>query len=477
VHTRFPVLWLLVFGAAACSSGSGPGGAPGALYRSGTRLRARVTDAGDGARRFDGWYDTQLETPCTFLLAADGVQRCLPTAGIVVGPPYYLDAACSVPVTDYVDPNAEAPFLATAGPLVPGAPAGCGADLLATAAYDQYLVDAWRVGAEQPNAGALFFRDDAGACNQSRVSSGPVHPLEPIAAAQLVEATMTVEARGASMAVEIVTGDDGSKAVGQMFNTTLGRPCFPSWVYGIIDDYRCYSGTAQAATGSGIPQECGTSTVAVAACADEIFLDGSICRPSFHRLASTPCGSSSVAGRQFYELGAPFDPARFPSLTSDLVGNGRLRLVITHPSDDGRPLFVNPFFFGAQDRYAPGPFFDTDRQLPCGDATFEDGTIRCLTSDALQDPTYSDPACTNPIAAQPTYPQICATATPPPPQLAFRNPGRLYTLGSLVARTEVYSLNGSTVPATCDQSSTAGMYYDLVPADPGTLAPLTRVTE
>ena len=153
---------------------------------------------------------------------------------------------------------------------------------------------------------------------------GPVHPLEPVAPAQLVAATKTIEARGPSMAVEILTGDDGSKTIGQTtFDTTLGRPCFPSWVYFVTDDYRCYGSTAWPPTET--PQGCGTGGTADAACADEIALVGGVCGVSFYNLAAAPCGSSSRAGFQFYELGAPFDPQRFPSLTSDLVGTGRVQ--------------------------------------------------------------------------------------------------------------------------------------------------------
>ena len=472
--SRPSVLWLVACAVAACSSGSPPPVPIAGLYQSGTRIRAHVTDGGGGARRFDGWYDTQLQTPCTFQPATDGVRRCVPMAHIVYGPTLYLDAACSAPVTDYVDPTVAAPFFATQGSKVVAPPAGCGADLLATGAYDEHLVAAWRVGPEQPGAATTFYRDDSGACIDRLVSSGPIHPLEPVAAAQLVAATKSVEARGPSMAVEVLSADDGTKEIGRTFDTTLGRPCFPSWVYFVTDDYRCYASTAEPPV--GLPQGCGNG--AVAACADEIALVGGVCGPSFYNLAAAACGPSSGTGFQFHELGAPFDPQRFPSLTSDLVGTGRLRLVITRPSDDDRALFVNPSYFAAQDRYTPGPFFDTERQLPCDPATFEDGTIRCLTYDALWAENYSDPACSNPIAAQPTAPPPCATTAPQPaPQLAFQNSGRLYTLGALVARSEAYTLNTSAVPPTCDLVSAPTMYYDLTPADPAILAPLTELTE
>ncbi|HEY5925308.1 MAG TPA: hypothetical protein VIV11_26675 [Kofleriaceae bacterium] len=61
----------------------------------GTRLRPRVYVFPDGQRSLEGWYDSELATPC-FLdaLDADGVRRCFPRAMDLV----FTDAACTLPV-------------------------------------------------------------------------------------------------------------------------------------------------------------------------------------------------------------------------------------------------------------------------------------------------------------------------------------------------------------------------------------------
>ena len=48
--------------------------------KAGSRLEARWLTTPDGRRFFDGWYDQQLKSACSFQLASDQKLRCLPTA-------------------------------------------------------------------------------------------------------------------------------------------------------------------------------------------------------------------------------------------------------------------------------------------------------------------------------------------------------------------------------------------------------------
>ncbi len=68
----------------------------GRTMLAGGRLRP-VVIAGDGARVPDGFHDTALGFDCTPMRARDQVRRCLPGGGPVG--PFYLDAACTTPVT------------------------------------------------------------------------------------------------------------------------------------------------------------------------------------------------------------------------------------------------------------------------------------------------------------------------------------------------------------------------------------------
>jgi hypothetical protein len=78
------------------SSAQGGAEAQGLGYENGTRLRARVLHAQDGASQFTGWRDTQLGIDCAFALAEDATQRCLPAAGATLV--YYENASCTTPL-------------------------------------------------------------------------------------------------------------------------------------------------------------------------------------------------------------------------------------------------------------------------------------------------------------------------------------------------------------------------------------------
>ncbi len=68
----------------------------------GERLQRRSLVSGDFRLVLPEWFDTELETPCAFRVAADGDDRCLPLEGAtalaarVVG--RFTDAACTAPI-------------------------------------------------------------------------------------------------------------------------------------------------------------------------------------------------------------------------------------------------------------------------------------------------------------------------------------------------------------------------------------------
>jgi hypothetical protein len=66
------------------------------LYRSGTRIKMKMMVSEDGARVFQGNYDSQRGEECNFQPAVDGVTRCLPVSYSYAS--LFLDAACTLPV-------------------------------------------------------------------------------------------------------------------------------------------------------------------------------------------------------------------------------------------------------------------------------------------------------------------------------------------------------------------------------------------
>jgi len=451
--------------AAACGgSGFAPGFNAGldGLYRSGSRLRARFTDGGDGARRFDGWYDSQLQTPCAFRLAEDGVDRCIPMADTVNGPPQYTDAACTMPVTTYLSPTQAAPFFAGDAGTSPTTIA-CGADIATRAATDLsgHFVAGWRIGAPQAAPPTLYSLDANGVCAPQSVAGiiTTVYPVEKVAASDLVGTKTHVESRGASLAVQVLDGDDQSRTIGGLFDGATKNWCYPSWIWGVADDYRCYPTGAADVT---------CAPAASGGCEGDLGVNSNadFCHaPSIFRESATSCDTVDIA--------------ELPMLASDLVGTGRIRVVVSHAADDARQLLVNPNLWQDSGRYRRGPFFDTERQLACDPMTMDDGTLRCVTSDVLIADLFSDDACLNPLAEKSSSDPCAAHGPEPTPAFAvggrWTSAAHLYGLGTEIpAGGTAYGLDTSTNLCTPLQLAYGG--YATTPLDPANANPFATLT-
>lgn len=67
-------------------------------FQSGTRLQARYYQAPDMPDVFAGFFDTELDEWCDFMLASDDSLRCLPRSTAVTGHLGYADALCQTDV-------------------------------------------------------------------------------------------------------------------------------------------------------------------------------------------------------------------------------------------------------------------------------------------------------------------------------------------------------------------------------------------
>ena len=94
------------------------------LYKSGSRIRARVAQTQDGAQMFLGWYDTEFEEPCTLVAAQDLKLRCLPGYVSAAGT-FFSDANCSEPLWDVYNPTGCIVRPATEYALVYGTSGAC----------------------------------------------------------------------------------------------------------------------------------------------------------------------------------------------------------------------------------------------------------------------------------------------------------------------------------------------------------------
>jgi hypothetical protein len=106
--------------------------------RSGSRLKAQYFVGSDGSKAYAGMYDAQTEKECSFVAAADGAYRCLPSGpGVIATTAYYADALCTRPILSFPKVCSGPPFVSTfetkcsgvtlfhvfptSGPFTPGA--------------------------------------------------------------------------------------------------------------------------------------------------------------------------------------------------------------------------------------------------------------------------------------------------------------------------------------------------------------------
>lgn len=69
------------------------------LHRSGSRIKMRMLTTPDGAKLFQGSFDSERNEDCHFRIASDGATRCLPTAMIPLEQnTHFEDEFCTVPV-------------------------------------------------------------------------------------------------------------------------------------------------------------------------------------------------------------------------------------------------------------------------------------------------------------------------------------------------------------------------------------------
>jgi hypothetical protein len=80
----------------AKSSGSVMNPVPKALAESGSRLRAQWYTGSDGSKQFYGFFDSMLQTECTFFRMSDGLIHCAPVGATLISS-LFSDAGCSLP--------------------------------------------------------------------------------------------------------------------------------------------------------------------------------------------------------------------------------------------------------------------------------------------------------------------------------------------------------------------------------------------
>jgi hypothetical protein len=383
-------------------------------FTSGTRLRARVFDGGDGAVALYEWHDTELDMPCAFRLAVDGVVRCLPykreaRAHFTSTDIVYLDGRCSSPVALFNADVALPEYVLGDPNLVPCAPEAA-----------RHLV--YRVGEELSDLpGNVYYRvgeechsigsPDLSAESRKAAKLGDAVDPRIFVAAERVLAESTerlspVEVRGADGSRERVGVWDSVKAAECAPLWGDGAPCVPTYVAWYVSEFtdsactkpQAYVSRSTPFNGPDGDENCPPPEVAVHyapsgdTCSDwtyTLYEVGPAATGSY-RLDHGACTPANDPEHSEFELGEPLPQGTFDSIETALVGNGRLKLEVNATHGGARLDFGDSLLY----------FEDTLLGETCSPVVACNGKLLCDPEPGRAG-YYSDSACTEPVILVP----------------------------------------------------------------------------
>lgn len=420
-------------------------------FASGSRLRARVWDAGEGATMFIGFHDTELDADCWFQLASDGVMRCMPQSDWLS----HLDPSCTDTPVLTANVDACAPARTYVSGLGPPS---------ATCASDATMVG-YRVGERLPDQMAWF-----GVSTECMPYSVALctFALEPLPPSTFVGAVARRERVDDALDQEVLFADDGALLVTGLRDVARDAPCgavpfsssslreAPEWAgrcaptdlaYSFHDEF--VSADCIGAEAAYLPSTChrpdAVSVWTAGSCGyDLTYAEAGEELATTYGLSGAPgvCTAESRSDQtDFYVVGAPLDPLGVPLLPPRL-GTGRLRTV------------------------APGvqsTLFDTELATVCAPTQFDEG-YRCAPVSELAPsaPLFEDAACTVAIVA------VTGLCEPPPTFAPVSGTIGLRSVHRIAARVDglstIYTAyaDGSCVGRPVDERTTYHLLGDEV---------------
>jgi adenylosuccinate lyase len=342
----------------------GAGGAPDTddTFESGSRLRAIVVDGGGDARRFEGWFDSELGVECEMRRQPGDEWRCLPNGSAEIG---YLDAACTQPVAV---PYGTCPWNDTYITTWVPANTACNADDSAHDVVYRVLGD----------AGALpaYHRLGPNGCAPASIPTKPAKLLELVPIESFVELERSLVPVDEALGRWTYSSDDGASVVQGMHDLARdgrcnlmdpppadgARVCVPS-------SHRRYPGWAYWADDS-----CGVPVVTLNACSDLtlpiidfVFTGscgetygvmreaGAVHPPPLHETFGQNPQCVLQNGLSGLEAGAEIPLDGFPTLDEAVRSGGELELVRPSPgSTSSSPPARRWSALGDRARRGPG---------------------------------------------------------------------------------------------------------------------------
>jgi hypothetical protein len=339
---------------------------------SGSRLRRRYFEAAPLAYVSLDFWDNELEFSCKFERAPDGEWRCLPTK---LDDVYFGDATCTAAVMFTTSDRCEDGY-----------------------GQERYSEIFYRRSEAPSTATELYYKDNDGRCTRTYVDR-TAWVAEPMVDSSFQRGAQSMRDRADGLAVVVIDGDDGSRTIVDVVDTARGTSCDFEFEPGrCVPDRRALASqfTNSACTtrigeshSSNAPGILYVNVADAARCVTghEYYEVGPRITPSEHFYMSstgsctprTPSGSYT-----HYELAAPIPVTSLPSVDKNYEGSGELISARRYVDSAGRPLG------------ATHVFWDSRNNVECRPVQFEDGSYRCLPTNAawLYDEEFSGAGCT-----------------------------------------------------------------------------------
>lgn len=365
-----------------------------------SRLQPRYIVLEDGSQVFDTFVDTELGKPCRFEQTSnvdgEAAYHCIAPIYASVS---YLDADCTVPVVNLnvrgcgeLDPDR------LVGVYFPSDVENC--------AGPQRL---FTLG-EALEADTVYQSYFAGQCDPRDATNMELYAATEPDFSQYVEGSLRTELLADGLELQYVDSSEGDTELwsfgvdGETCGTaslngdSSAERCLPSSTTYVWDRYFAEATcTGQELTPFGATT-CATASSRAMAVRAEPVADScgqtlelqeisavETPNPMAYQGTAEACGLYEPAFEaEWYALGASIDPATFPALEREELGNGRLR-ARARTSLSGEVLNVVEWY-------------DTELDSSCEPVDFSDGTKRCFFGTIGAYPEYySDIACTEPV--------------------------------------------------------------------------------
>jgi hypothetical protein len=384
----------LVSGAAGCESDEASDGEPSGGTQieptSGSRLEVHSWSDGQ-VRLFDTMFDSELDVPCRFQVAADGEQRCLPTQepGTDFVTVVFADAACQ---------EAVAYASATCNEVQSYA-----VDTPRAGRCDEEGPIVYRVGSKVAAPEMVFGWLPDGSCGETLVQGEPqFYELAGVAPSEFVSAEIEVIDRDDELGVEMFVGSDGSRVPSGLHDVARGSLCWPVSM-GPSREGFCLGNMAFAA-----------SAFSDAACSERVATNYQ-CERSDVILAFEQNESAECVERVFYEVGEEVPSSSVyieegqgtcrkdeapVSAKHYLLGQPRSDLIEVTPTHEGEGRLVLEQYSHDGTAISPsGMLWDQELGVSCWVREFEGDHYCVPTAQGLSDGlnTFVDADCTRQI--------------------------------------------------------------------------------